>query len=95
MYALIFVNILQPVKFICVIQVCYSKFCIENSVYGTNGSFTEGDTKEHMHITVQINIWKSILTHLGFTKYNAINIGHLYIQKHISDKKDINRMNFP
>ena len=30
---------------------------------------------------------KRILTHLGYTKCNEINISHLHIQKHISYKK--------
>ena len=36
---------------------------------------------------------KRILTYLDCIKYNEINRGHLYLQKHVSPKNDIKSIN--
>ena len=61
---------------------------IENGIYTTNGLSTE----THKSFPIHSGLWdetffKRILGYLYCTKYNEINIGHSYIQKHVSYKK--------
>ena len=62
---------------------------IENGIYTANGLFTE----THKIFPIHYGLWggclKNILTYLDCTKYNEIDIGHLYIQKHVFCKKKI------
>ena len=61
---------------------------IENGMYVTNDLSRE----THKSFPIHYGQWKGgclkrILTHLGCTKYNEINISHLHIKKHVFHEK--------